>query len=191
MNTNENALKTSPRLNRIKIASQIFRALNGIVAMLLVLLLVLSISAKYLPDGAVQIAFSPHQTYTSPFHIPLLVLFVGAIQFSLAGIALILLNRLFKFYERGIFFKIENIKCVKFLGLVVIGLWLTQTILELMAHQNLKGSAPAYPFLTVVFGSYQVHLGHVLGLLCGILVVFIAWVMDEGRKIQEEQELTV
>ena len=183
--------KNNPRLNRIKIASQIFRALNGIIAMLIVLVVALSISAKYLPDGAVQIAFSPHQTYISPFHIPLLVLFVGTIQLCLAGIGLILLNRLFKFFERGIFFKIENIKCVKFLGLIVIGLWLTQTILELMAHQGLKGSGPAYPFLTVVFGSYQVHLAHVLGLLFGILLVFIAWIMDEGRKIQEEQELTV
>jgi uncharacterized membrane protein YdcZ (DUF606 family) len=25
----------------------------------------------------------------------------------------------------------------------------------------------------------------------GLLILFIAWIMDEGRKIQEEQELTV
>lgn len=25
----------------------------------------------------------------------------------------------------------------------------------------------------------------------GLLVIFIAWIMDEGRKIHEEQELTV
>jgi hypothetical protein len=28
-------------------------------------------------------------------------------------------------------------------------------------------------------------------LLAGIIIVLIAWIMDEGRKIQEEQELTV
>jgi hypothetical protein len=27
--------------------------------------------------------------------------------------------------------------------------------------------------------------------LLGPFVIFIAWIMDEGRKIQEEQELTV
>jgi hypothetical protein len=25
----------------------------------------------------------------------------------------------------------------------------------------------------------------------GLLIIFVAWIMDEGRKIQEEQELTV
>lgn len=191
MNANEIFPKANFRLNRIKSASQIFRALNGVIAVFIVLVVALSISAKYLPDGAVQIAFSPHQTYISPFHIPLLILFVGTIQLCLAGIGLILLNQLFKLFERGIFFKNGNIQCVKFLGLIVIGLWLTQAILELMARQGLKGSGPAYPFLTVVFGSHQVHLAHVLGLLFGILIVFIAWIMDEGRKMQEEQELTV
>jgi hypothetical protein len=28
-------------------------------------------------------------------------------------------------------------------------------------------------------------------LLIGFVIIFIAWIMDEGRKIQEEQELTV
>jgi hypothetical protein len=28
-------------------------------------------------------------------------------------------------------------------------------------------------------------------LAAGLLIVLIAWIMDEGRKIQEEQELTV
>jgi hypothetical protein len=28
-------------------------------------------------------------------------------------------------------------------------------------------------------------------LLIGAIIVLIAWIMDEGRKIQEEQELTV
>jgi hypothetical protein len=25
----------------------------------------------------------------------------------------------------------------------------------------------------------------------GLLIIFVAWIMDEGRKIQEEQALTV
>jgi hypothetical protein len=28
-------------------------------------------------------------------------------------------------------------------------------------------------------------------LLAGVIIVLVAWIMDEGRKIQEEQELTV
>jgi hypothetical protein len=117
-----------------------------------------------------HIAFSSHQTYTSPFNVPLPVFLIGALQLGLGGWGVILLNRLFQLYERGVFFKTGNIRCIKFLGLIVAGIWLTQTILELMAHQkNIEAS----------------------GLVYGILVIFIAWIMDEGRKIQEEQELTV
>ncbi len=31
----------------------------------------------------------------------------------------------------------------------------------------------------------------IISLFPGIFIFFIAWIMDEGRKIQEEQELTV
>src|ERR1700722_1162323 len=31
----------------------------------------------------------------------------------------------------------------------------------------------------------------IIPIYAGLLIIFIAWVMDEGRKIQEEQELTV
>jgi hypothetical protein len=114
--------------------------------------------------NTLHIAFSLHQTYTSPFNVPLPVFLIGALQLGLGGWGVILLNRLFQLYERGIFFKTGNIRCIKFLGLIVIGIWLSQTILELMAHQNNIEAS---------------------GLVYGILVVFIAWIMDEGRKIRE------
>jgi hypothetical protein len=34
-------------------------------------------------------------------------------------------------------------------------------------------------------------MGLLASLFPGLLILFIAWIMDEGRKIQEEQELTV
>jgi hypothetical protein len=38
-----------------------------------------------------------------------------------------------------------------------------------------------FPILDINFGL----------LLAGVIIVIIAWIMDEGRKIQEEQDLTV
>jgi len=181
MNTNEMSPKIGSRLNRIKTVSRLFRVIVGVLVVIWVLLAALFVvaSVKYAlggggppVPGAMQfhITFSPHQIYTVPFHISLPVFLLGVVQLFLGGFGLILLNRLFTLYERGDFFKTENIRCIKFLGLVVVGIWLTQTILELMARQyNIEGS----------------------GLVYGGLVVFVAWIMDEGRKIQEEQELTV
>jgi Protein of unknown function (DUF2975) len=178
MNVNEISPKNDPRLKRIKIVSRIFRVLIGILAMTWMLLsgLFVLASIKYAMGAGqpmlanLHISFSPHQIYTSPFHVPLPVFLIGAVQLSMGGFGLILLNRLFAFYERGDFFKAENIRCLKFLGVIIIGIWFTQTILELMALQNNIES---------------------FGLVYGILIVFIGCIMDEGRKIQEEQDLTV
>ena len=59
----------------------------------------------------------------------------------------------------------------------------------------------------LLYTSYYLILGYIIdyqikGMLrdmdlsmtpvfAGLMIIFIAWVMDEGRKIQEEQELTV
>ena len=178
MNANKISPKNNPRLKRIKIISRIFRVLIGILSMTWMLLSALFVMAsiKYVQGTGqpmlanLHITFSPHQSYTSPFSVPQPVFLIGAIQLCMGGFGLILLNRLFAFYERGDFFKAENIRCLKFLGLVIIGIWFTQAILELMALQNNIESS---------------------GLVYGILIVFIGCIMDEGRKIQEEQNLTV
>jgi hypothetical protein len=176
MNANEFSPITNFRLNRIKIISRIFRVLIGLLAAVMAsgFVICLFASVKYAfwnPDvGSVTISFSPHQTYAVPFDIPWAVVLFGTIRLCLLGFGLILLNRLLSLYERGIFFAAGNIRCIKFLGFVIAGGWLVEAILELMAHQNKTDGA---------------------GLICGFLLVFIAWIMDEGRKIQEEQEFTV
>jgi hypothetical protein len=81
-----------------------------------------------------------------------------------------MLNRLFKLYEHSSFFTVGNVRCIKILGLVVTGDGLVQTILELLSPN------PSLDFSKLFFGG---------------LIMLIAWIMDEGRKIQEEQELTV
>jgi hypothetical protein len=176
MNTNEISPKTNFRLNRIKIVSRIVRVLIGILVAVMAsgFVICLLASAKWQfwghDVGSVTISFSPHQTYAVPFDIPWSVVLFGTIRLCLFGFGLILLNRLLSLYERGIFFAAGNVRCIKFLGLVIAGCWLVEAILELMAHQNKTDGT---------------------GLICGFLLVFIAWIMDEGRKIQEEQELTV
>jgi hypothetical protein len=36
-----------------------------------------------------------------------------------------------------------------------------------------------------------IGVGDFAKLAVGLLIILVAWIMDEGRKIQEEQELTV
>jgi hypothetical protein len=181
MNANETSPKANVRMNRIKIVSRIFRTLIGICAVFFTLVAIFAViesiavssGSKVVPGESmtVHITFSPHQAYSVPFDMPLPVQFLGSMHLCLLGFGAIILIRLFKLYERGSFFAIGNVRCIKILGLIVVGDGLIQTALEFLPPNK------------------SVEISNNLAL--GLLILLIAWIMDEGRKIQEEQELTV
>jgi Protein of unknown function (DUF2975) len=180
MNANEISPKANARMNRIKIVSRIFRTLIGISAVMLLLIslwalmdsVLVLLGCNVVPGQSMtaKLTFSPNQTYPLPYHMSLPVLLLGTLHLCLIGLGLIILNRLFKLYERSSFFAVGNVRFIKILGLVVTGDGLIQTILELLSpHGSLEFDK----------------------LFLGGMIILIAWIMDEGRKIREEQELTV
>ena len=121
------------------------------------------------------------------------------------------LAKLFQYYERGLIFATESIRCIKVLGVLCVLGWFMSTDLYLIsvhddvvlqpnvALPHVTVSAPttvpalmknAHSFKVGFFG-FSVDGVNFGLLLNGIIVVIFGWIMDEGRKIQEEQELTV
>ena len=186
MNANEISPKTNARLNRIQIVSRLFRLLIGFVAVCLALIACLalaqsinvclggkavhgeSMTVQVLSPGELPANFqSRADTVTG---LPWAVVLLIAVRLGLIAYGIIALNRLFKLYERGIIFAKENVRCVNAQGWSMAGCGLIQIALQLFwAHKN--------------FSLYRLGIG--------LLILLIAWIMDEGRKIQEEQELTV
>ena len=119
------------------------------------------------------------------------------------------LARLFRFYERGLIFGADTIRCIKKLGLLCVIGGLLLSASAIMAHSSFgnllqqglvakpTSTTPAITASTITvyqtgFFSFDFGSGFDFGLvLAGIVIVLVAWIMDEGRKIQEEQELTV
>jgi len=109
------------------------------------------------------------------------------------------LARLFQFYERGLIFTSETIRCIKTLGVLCVINWLFTSVGMVLKHLSPPPPLPS-PGITIKiipssfsmgFFSFSIYGINVGLLLAGIIIVIIAWIMDEGRKIQEEQELTV
>ena len=111
------------------------------------------------------------------------------------------LAKLFRFYERGLIFSAETIHCIKTLGLLCALNWLLLLVLNIVNRWFPVPPPPPLPpdvKVTVVksgfsMGFFSFSIGGInFGfLLAGIVIILIAWIMDEGRKVQEEQELTV
>jgi hypothetical protein len=183
MNTDEISPKAGSRLNRIRIVSRI---------------------ARWVVIGffLFAVCFSLAVFISSPslFTFRSILIFINQIVLCVWywNVA-----QLFREYEHGQIFAAETIRYIKRLGLIcVAGAALKSTLhflpkLPLPPPQN-----PLPPGVTITtsgihsfqigFFSFDFGTGVDFGLIfSGITIVIIAWIMDEGRKIQEEQELTV
>jgi hypothetical protein len=88
--------------------------------------------------------------------------------------------RLFSNLESGMVFGRDNVRCIQGIG------WL------LVAAPLLAVGFELSKLIWSVAGPGMIDLSNMPSdLLKGLFVLFIAWIMDEGRKIQEEQALTV
>jgi Protein of unknown function (DUF2975) len=174
MNANEISPKADMRMNRIKKVITIIRFLISstvILGVVFGLLFLADLLGYPIVGPGVKISFSPLLTYTSPFKIPAIVLVLGFIRVGLFFAGILILFWLLDLFEAGKFFAAQNVQYIKLLGFLVIGDWVVTKILDAFAKSGMQ----------ISFGQLAV----------GLLVILISWIMDEGRKIQEEQELTV
>ena len=82
-------------------------------------------------------------------------------------------HKLFQQYARGNLFTKEVVRYINNIGTFYVFAVFEEQHLENHLHfQFSTGDSP-------------------LPMFAGFLIIFISWIMDEGRKIQEEQELTV
>jgi hypothetical protein len=102
--------------------------------------------------------------------------------------------RLFSCYADGGLFSAKGIQWMRLIGFasLLMGAWNICHTLSLRLHDGYFGHVRAMPLMTGVILCFDLILFElVFNLAFGFVIILIAWIMDEGRKIQEEQELTV
>lgn len=94
------------------------------------------------------------------------------------------LAQLFHLFGRGLILTVKTVRCIRFLGaLCMINGLLVSTLHFLLQDQ---------PSQQMGFFSFSFGWGIDFGpFLAGTIIVLVAWIMDEGRKMREEQELTI
>ena len=134
MNANEISPKTNVRLNRIRIVSRFFRI--PMLAMFIFLCLMLAVQIKQMVPVYFQLLADLSTGVPLSVH-PLelvddLVQGPGITNGPVLTFVLVIwywkLARLFRFYERGLIFASETVRCIKFLGLLCALQWMLGTI---------------------------------------------------------------
>lgn len=100
----------------------------------------------------------------------------------------ILLHKLFLNYQKGKIFISDNITIYKKLGRLsfihgILCIPLSETIMVLVATSV---NPPGHRCLQIGFGTPSLE-----AILCGLLIIVISWVMQQGHALQEENQLTI
>jgi len=172
MNTDETVAKIpGSRLGRIKSASRIFQFLIGFFLLCgIYWLIAFLFHLPFFGQNHVRILVAPGHLYDSPADVPSAIFALWLVKISFGFASTLALFALFQLYARGILFSAKNVMIIRVFGYCTIIDWVIDYQMQGNLHDMSLSMTP---------------------LFVGLLIIFIAWVMDEGRKIREEQELTV
>ena len=168
----------SPRLHRIQ---KISRTLKAAVLLYFVVPLAMiafnlgfNIRGVHLMSGMVSIFNHP---YASVADIPAVMHVLYTVGIAIYLLGLVAFYRLLGWYEKGVIFSPANIAEMRKIGMYLVSYGLLAGVADVVYVGGLTPNTPllaASPWM-----------------VAGGAIQLIAWIMDEGRKIQEEQELTV
>jgi hypothetical protein len=188
MNANEISPRANARLNRIKRTS---RALKTLFVLYPLVYFIMGWNFPFIhkmPDG---VWLAPGGAYATISDISLMSKFVIGLGAGLILAAIISCYQLLNLYEKGVIFSARNVQLLGRIGCLAVyyGLlsaggpvlmsawnhWIGASSISLMNFHSLA--------IMEFFGSPWI--------IGGLFIVVISHIMDEGRKIQEKQELTV
>jgi Protein of unknown function (DUF2975) len=165
MNANEIFPKANVRLNRIQKVSGILKTIFFIVTIICII-------------GGVGLCFAFlnfHGGQKIKFGLDAGFEFTCAIWSSFC-------YKLFDLYSKGELFTARIVHAIQRVGYAYFLMALVGFISRIVSVHLAKTSSE---------WQWSSLTGLLTSLFPGLLILFIAWIMDEGRKIQEEQELTV
>ena len=177
-------------LFRIKKVSHGFHLLFSVLLMAIPLIdICYWVFINQLPETFITV--NVQSTPLTPHQLSITIRLIGfaasLLPLSALTYGLINLRKLFSYYKAGVIFSFSHVLLFKKVAKALL-LWVVLSIAYDSAKSVLfsLGNPPGSRVISVGFGSAELTT-----LIVGGIVLFIAWVMDEGRILAEENELTV
>ncbi len=137
-------------------------------------------TASFIPDGIEILHVLSPFTKFSGFLICLIPLFF-------TELVLYFLVKLFNLYEKAEIFSIKNVTYIKKIGYALLLGQLVNPLFDALMTFNLTwGNPHGHRMIGITIDG--TNIGIILGALMTIL---ISWIMAEGCKLREEQQLTI
>ncbi len=164
----------APRLERIKTASRFLKKVVWVYVWLMTTGLIVATVMLARPTPGNKFGLLD-KYYASWSEVPWSVWLLMASAIVLTVLGLTAFYRLLSLYEQGVIFSPANAVQFYHLGLVAIGSGVAEICVNTVNNSGLN-----------IFG--VLLSPWIYG---GIFLMVVAWIMEEGSKLREEQELTV
>ncbi|OGT47004.1 MAG: hypothetical protein A3F17_06020 [Gammaproteobacteria bacterium RIFCSPHIGHO2_12_FULL_41_15] len=186
-------------MNKIKRVSQIFRILIFAIFILVPLLQTLfwmqapkplSLGNFFSSGTGVAVTFIPKAVdILHPFTTANRAngFLVSLIPTAIVMLICYYLMSLFKLYQNGIIFSLENVRLIKKLGVTLSISQLVQPFYQFLLSMSLTWENPIHQR----YGLISLNQTNIAILLIGLILILISWIMAEGHKLKEEQDFTV
>jgi hypothetical protein len=97
------------------------------------------------------------------------------------------LIKLFRLYERGEIFSINNVNYIRNIGYALLATEFFEPIFQfLMGVVLTMHNPPGQLFFSITLGATNLGI-----ILMSLFIILISWIMAEGCKLREEQQLTI
>lgn len=117
--------------------------------------------------------------------VRLLALRVNIILIVINEALVVVIIKLFSLYESGKIFTRNNVNCYKLLGLLILLHPFARIITKALEVLALSINNLHHGFIFHLAGE------NIIDIIIGCIILLIAWIMDEGRKMDEEQQYKV
>lgn len=142
------------------------------------------ISAKYSEVSTSLVANAPH--YFSIYH-RLVILCIQMIPLSITVLICHKLAKLFRLYEQGYLFEVENIRLIKHIGIFMIVGELVQLIYQpLMTAALTFNNPPGERFASITLGTTNAST-----LITAFIILVVSWIIKEAHQLKSDSQLTI
>ncbi|HVV69114.1 MAG TPA: DUF2975 domain-containing protein [Gammaproteobacteria bacterium] len=112
---------------------------------------------------------------------------VSAIPMLLLELIVYFLIRLFKLYEQGQIFSLQNVKYIKKTGYALLIFQIVRPLSDGFLTALLTwGNGHGHRYATITVSGTDLSM-----VLTAFIIILVSWIMTEGCRLREEQQLTI
>ena len=112
---------------------------------------------------------------------------VSAVPMLIVELIIYFLIRLFKLYQQAQIFSLENVKYIKKTGYALLILQIIRPICDGFLTALLTwGNGHGHRYATITVSGTDLSM-----VLTAFIIILVSWIMAEGCRLREEQQLTI